>query len=272
MKSLLKFSPTQVKTALDDIFNNASNTLGKFSGQHPANTPYDLPVFNSIEQQSMAYSSMLESNAEYMRMMGGSGVFSTRQYTVDVAFDSTERPFGVNYAAIVSHNHANYRGMPGMGEFTAMLNGYYVRTQHNDYRIFGTVQGNYLARKEIMAPAIPDAVKAMPVGEGYGGTTPFAANTQMEYMKNVYTNDKANCVFFLSYLEAWWETYANDDVGNNTDSFRHSTDASSMREILEKAIYFNAGGHKNRLENIPFTPIMVRRISNTGVPVICVWR
>ena len=242
-----------------------------FDGVHTVGGTFEEPFLNMIEQSEISYSSVYEDTAEIFRMLGASGLFATRQYEYSEAFDPKERVFGVTYNAMGQHNHPNYRGMPGTAELVVMANGNYVRSRHNDYRIYAPVQGNYLARKEIMPPSIPDDVQARDLGDA-DNTVNGTDNTQYEFMKNVYTDYKENCVYYLSYMEVWWETFANDDVGDNTDSFRHSTDADTMKEVLEKALYLNAGGHKNRLENIPFSPVIVRRVSDTGVPVLATLR
>ena len=272
MKPILKFTQNQVQTAISDLYNSGFVSASKFTGQHVAGKPHDLPVFNMYEQMMTSYSAMLENNAEMFRMMGSSGVISTRQYTAAVPFNNKERIFGTNYSALSIHNHPNYRGMAGMGEFSACINGYYIRTRHNDYRIFAPVQGTYLQRKEILPPEIPANVLALPLGSGYGSATPFEAGTQYSYMKNIYKDNKEDCVFFLSYMEAWWETYEESNNGDYTDSFRHFNNVSSTKEMLEKSMYFNTSGHKDRLENNPFEPVMVRKVNEFGVPVVCTFR
>jgi hypothetical protein len=91
-------------------------------------------------------------------------------------------------------------------------------------------------------------------------------------MRDIYTDSPEDCVFYMSYIECWWEQFDNNDVGDNTDSFRHATDAADMNEALEKALYFNAGGHKNRKENIPYQQIIVRRVNDLGVSELATLR
>jgi len=241
-----------------------------FDGVHTAGGIFEEPFLNMIEQTMISYSSTFEANAEIFRMLGASGMFSTRQYEYDRAFNPKERVFGVTYSAMGQHNHPNYRGMPGTAEFSVMANGYYVRTRHNDYRMFSPVIGGYLARKEILPPQIPAAIASRPLGVGTQ-TAHGTHNTQYEFMKNIYTEYPEECVYWLTYVEVWWETYS-DSVGDNTESFRHKTDAANMKQVLEKALYLNSGGHKNRLENIPFSPVVVKRVTDTGVPVLATLR
>ncbi len=243
-----------------------------FSGTHPTGQPFELPLLNAIENSQISTSSYIEMQAEINRQLGASGVYSTRQYTADESFNSAERIWDTGYGAISMHNHPNYRGMPGSAEFSAIINGYYIRSRHNDYRAFSPVAGGYLARKEILPPEIPAAVLASPVGTGTGSATPFEDGTQYKYMRDVYQNNPEDCVFYMSYIECWWEQFDNNDVGDNTDSFRHATDAANMKEALEKALYFNAGGHKNRKENIPYQPIIVRRVNDQGVSELATFR
>ena len=247
-------------------------TKKDFSGTHGTGSSFSLPVLNEIESKNASASSIIEMQAEVNRMHGASGIFSVRQYAQDTAFTPTERVFDTGFGAITMHNHPNYRSMPGSAEFSAMINGYYIRSRHNDYRAFSPVQGNYLARKEILPPDLPASVKTMAIGSGVGSATPFAANTQYKYMRDIYTATPGDIVYFLSYIECWWEEFKNNDVGDHTDSFRHAIDATNMRQELEKALYFNAGGHKNRKENIPYEPIMVRRVLADGSNQLATFR
>lgn len=274
MKQLIRFTQTEIAAAISGSISSTDVVKKpQLSGIHPIGTPYELPVLNMYEQAFTSYSAIIEANAEVFRGMGSSGVYATRQYTASKAFEPKERTFGTNYAALSIHNHPNYRGMPGMGEFSAFLNGYYIRTRHNDYRLFApVVSAKYLDRKEILPPAVPEAVLSMPIGEGYGGVTPFAANTQFSYMQNVYTNAPDDCVFYLTYLEAWWETYDDATIGDYTDSFRHFNNVSSTKQMIDKAMFFNAAGHKDRLENHTYNPVIVRKIDEYGVPIIATFQ
>ena len=240
------------------------------TGTHPAGGVYENAFLSAVEQTMISYSSTIEYNAEIHRLQGASGIFSTRQYTYDQPFDPKERIFGVTYNSMGQHNHPNYRGMPGTAELSLMANGYYTRTRHNDYRIYAPVQGGYTARKEILAPEVPASVLALPVGE-YTDVASATPTTQYSYMKNIHANHPQDCIFFLSYAEVWWEDFTGG-TGDYTDSFHHSTDADTMKDMIEKAIYLNAGGHKNRFENIAFSPVIVRRVTDTGQPVLAALR
>lgn len=239
-----------------------------YNPKHPENVSFETALLNVFETTALSYSSIIEYNAEILRMMGASGLYSTRQYTFSEPFNPKERVFGVTYNAMGQHNHPNYRGMPGTAELSAIINGYYIRTRHNDYRMFAPVKGGYLARKEILPPPVPASVLSLPIGT-YNDTNPSAS--QYGYMKNIYNTSPEDCVFFLSYLEIWFEKNTSS-TGDYTDSFRHSVDANSMREAIEKAIYLNSSGHKNRLENIPFSPIIVRRVNKYGEIEVCTLR
>ena len=249
-------------------------TKKDFSGTHNLGQPFDLPILNALETKNVSSSSIIEMMAEINRMNGASGIIGMRQYTHSVYGDPGERVWDVNIGGVSMHNHPNYRSMPGSAEFTAMLNGYYIRSRHNDYRAFSPVTNptNYLARKEILPCEVPAAVSALPMGSGLGSATPFAPGTQYEYMKNVLTNNPQDCTYLMSYIECWWEVFDNNDVGDHTDSFRHAIDAANMRQALDKALFFNQGGHKNRKENIPYEPIMIRKVNDDGSNTIAVFR
>lgn len=239
-----------------------------YNPKHPENVSFETALLNVFETTALSYSSIIEYNAEILRMMGASGLYSTRQYTMDVPFDPKERVFGVTYNAMGQHNHPDYRGMPGTAEISAVINGYYIRTRHNDYIMFAPVKGGYLSRKEILPPPVPPSVLALPIGSP---SDTDSNASQYGYMKNIYNTSPEDCIFFLSYLEIWFEENTSS-TGDYTDSFRHSVDANSMREAIEKAIYLNSSGHKNRLENIPFAPIIVRRVNKYGEIVPCTLR
>jgi len=75
-----------------------------------------------------------EQQAEILRGMGQSGIYMTRQYTYN-AKEPENRRFAGSYAVENQHNHSDIFIIPGTAELTAIINGYYIRTRHNDYRL-----------------------------------------------------------------------------------------------------------------------------------------
>ena len=230
---------------------NIGLTEEDFRVNREAGVPHKLGILNALETQSLQLASYMEAQAEINRINGASGIFSVRQYNVPKPFDTKTKVWDTGYSSLNIHNHSNYRGMPGTAEFSAMVNGYYVRTRHNDYRSFSPTGLNF-ARKEIMPPVPTD-------------------NTT-KYMRDLYTSNPEDCVFYLSYIEVWLEKFNESDIGDRTDSFRHVTEAKDMRDALDKAILFNASGHKNRRENLPYQPILIRRVNENGVSELAVVR
>ena len=75
-----------------------------------------------------------EAQAELLRGAGQSGLYMMRGYASGGPMPY-DRPYIESFNAAGIHNHANYDGMPGTAEFSAIVNGYYLRTRHNDYRL-----------------------------------------------------------------------------------------------------------------------------------------
>ena len=226
-------------------------------------------VLSVNEKSWLANASTGEGNSEILRMMGASGIFSVRQYTYDTAFNPSKRPFEINYASIGQHDHANYEGMAGSAEYSAIANGYYVRSRHNDYRFRSPANSpaSYLATQTNSTPPVPTSVLSLPSGCNIDGTVDVINNTQAKYIKNVKTNNPQDCTWEMSYMEVWLEAFTST-LDDPFDSFRHSIDANTIEEALNKALYLNAGGHKNRLENIPYFPTVVRTVDINGLPIM----
>lgn len=217
-------------------------------------------------QGYVADANQMEYYAEMMRFQGQSGVCNVRQYTFG-GTHAYHRPFNVGYSALSIHDHPNYRGMPGMGEFAAMINGYYVRTRHNDYRLRKNQPSGsgFLRTVDIEPPAVPASVLAK--------STPTDQIVEMRKYMKAYADTDTSVVDFrthfewtMSYLECWFEPFESS-LTDTYDSFRHQVEADSMMKLLRKVLKFNAGGHKNNAENIPFLSTPVRMISDQGNPV-----
>lgn len=241
---------------LSDVSSAHSKRLGELSNI----------VDDSSSQAYVADANQMEYYAEMMRFKGQSGVCNVRQY----AFGGNQafyRPFNVGYSALSIHDHPNYRGMPGMGEFAAMLNGYYVRTRHNDYRLRknSPTGSKFLSTTDIEPPAVPASVLAK-------STSDEQISEMRKYLK-AYAESDTSVVDFrdhfewtMSYLECWFEPY-DSSLTDTYESFRHQVEADSMMKLLRKVLKFNAGGHKNNAENIPFLSTPVRMISDQGNPI-----
>ncbi|WP_105168553.1 hypothetical protein [Pseudoalteromonas sp. T1lg23B] len=254
------------KARVEEVANTPDNSVNRdyFDGVHSKNGSHELPVFNMVERGWLSDASYQEGMAEFVRMNGGSGVVGTRQYQADKGFEVGHRVVDASYATLNIHNHPNYKAMPGMAEIAACINGYYFRTRHNDYRLMHATPGNYLARMHSTAAQIPAHVQALPTGCNNDGSIDFN-NTQAGYMRDVKTRNPQDCIWELSYLECWIETF-QDELNDPTDSFRHSNDGARLKNIFDKGRYLNYSGHKNRLENIPYHPMRISFVDENGVP------
>ena len=213
-------------------------------------TSLNLKALNKKENAtSLSLASYMETQAEINRQNGSSGVFSVRQYNTPTAFDNTSKVWDTSYASLSIHNHPNYRGMAGCGELSVMVNGYYIRTRHNDYRLFSPTGSNF-RRKEILPPT---------------------GLSSVDYMRNVYTNNPEDCIVYLSYIEVWLEELSTE-LGDRTTSYRHAIEADDLKDALDRGILFNVTGHKNKRENIPYQPIIVRRVLDNGEAQVAVVR
>lgn len=111
--------------------------------------------FRGIVEQDLLVDGFASAySAEIMRGMGGSGFYINRNYNADDGFSAMHRPFTMGSTQFHQHNHPNYYRMIGLGEQTAIVNGYYVRTTHNDPRL---ITGSGV---ELNAPPIPAEVLA----------------------------------------------------------------------------------------------------------------
>ena len=267
----LQVSLTRNITALDKkIALEVANAKGQlpleyFQGYHKAGEAHTLPVFNMTERDFLAEAAQEEGYAEFLRSQGASGIVNTRQYQADRGFELGYRVGDVSYAALNIHNHPNYQNQPGMAEASAIINGFYFRMRHMDYKTMYPIQGSYLARAATNAPAVAAEVQALPAGINPDGSFDFVG-TQAGYMRDVKTAHPEDCQWQLAYLECWIEAQDGDALTDPADSFRHGNDASGFMEMFEKGRYLNYSGHKNRLENLSQQPFTVRYVDETGVP------
>jgi hypothetical protein len=203
-----------------------------------------------------------EQQAEVLRGQGQSGFFLTRQYNRggDDAFD---RPWTETYNPTNIHNHPNYTGMPGMGEFSAIINGYYFRSRHNDYRLRSPAPTSsaFLATQEVEAPAVPASV-----------TSAGSVDNQITAMRSLFRRYEQGEFpegfgWTLSYVEIWFEVF-KEAVTDTFDSFRHQQYVTTVDAALREVLKFNYGGYKNPSENVSFEAPVVRIIDASGNPVL----
>lgn len=235
------------------------------SGEHQNDKSFANGIFNQFEASNIADASSLEAVAEMNRHMGQTGIVSCRRYDEG---DSTPwaRQRDVAFAALNLHNHPNYYGLHGMAELAAMMNGYYIRTRHNDYRLAtpAATGTDFLAVDEVPPPPVPQSVL------NAGSVANQVAEMRQYFL--AYANQDTGLrdyrpyfTWTLSYFEFWFEAYDGgaDDPFNSP---RHAIDAANMRELLLKNYYYNYGGFKNRFENVPYQPLIVKYVDGNGRP------
>jgi len=252
--------------SLTDVINTTIAPItDDLDGQHNAGQAYNFALHNQQESGQLVQASQFEYQAEIMRNLGGSGVTNSRQYTYGGP-NSYDQPHDVGYSAINAHNHNNYKSMVGQAETSCILNGYYLRTRHNDYSLKRSANTSFLATEYVPLPSVPPSVTN-------AGDVNAQTAEMREYFKAYAAKDtsirdyRPYFQWTLSYIEVWLEQF-DDDLTDPFHSFRHSIDANSMRQLLEKSLYIQYGGHKNRFENIPFFGQCIRIIDDEGVPHI----
>lgn len=224
------------------------------------------PVYKGLIEQDFLIDGFESAyTAEILRGMGGSGLYSTRNYSVDDGFQALHRPFTVTSTAQFQHNHPNYYRMVGLGELCAIVNGYYVRTTHNDPTLIDQ-DGAILS-----APAVPAAVLAKPTGVtlNANGTVSIdtAGDTQARYMRNLFTNSLEDTRLDLLYLEVWLEKLpAGGELNTTIQSFRHQENANRLRDLLNFAEKLNFSGAKDLPENGSFRCGVITFVDANGVP------
>ena len=219
----------------------------------------------ALEVQSMhlADASTLEYVADILRTMGHSGFVNVRQYNTLSTYPYG-RVFDSNYGALNIHDHPNWRQLGGMAEISLIANGYYIRTRHNDYSFVEQVTGTQT--RYIQSPSIPPSVQTVMDAAGSDPMDRYEASDALmaEYMQ-AFRNKAAgpntsdwknhfNVVF--SYVEVWIQP--SDTFGDQFDSERHFIDADAIKDLLDKAMLYNASGHKQRTENVSFQHTTVR--------------
>lgn len=208
----------------------------------------------------------VESHAEILRQFGQSGFLNSRQYDYSFAND-------VGYNAVNIHNHADFKKLLGSAEFSAILNGYYFRSRHNDYKfeLNGNIGDDFLSTRDI-----PD----IPVPGDITGTVAEQTAKVKDYFKalngEIPTSSVSNFgdafKIILTYIECWWEVLGNNTISDPFGSPRHQLDANLIEELIARDQYFSYGGHKNTLENIAHFPIAIKDIDDNGNPVYCIFK
>jgi hypothetical protein len=215
-----------------------------------------------------------EYEAEKFRWLGQSGIIGTRQYSYG-GTKAYHRPFDIAYNPMNIHTHSNYLGLQGMAELVLSVNGYYIRTRHNDYRDWcpHSSSNAYEAIERAPRPIVPPSIV---------GTVPEQINLMRDLYSRLYNTLQENTgskltsaekSFFrwdMAYAEIWWEVLTDDTVNDPGNATRHTNASNSVRQMLREAQFYNYGGHKNRFENTGFWVAAVKEVSVDGKPAFAV--
>jgi hypothetical protein len=246
---------SRVDSITEEVTASVAPKLANLSAQSETVELHDASVF--------------EYEAEKWRWMGQSGLIGTRQYTYG-GTKAYHRPFDIAYAPMNIHTHADFMGLQGMAEIVLSMNGYYIRTRHNDYRDYRphSTSSAYQATERLPRPSLPPL----------SGDAAAQRTTMQDFYTRLYntlqenagtkltTAEKQLVRWDMAYAECWWEEISNgavDDPGNNT---RHKNASDDVRTMIRDAQYYNYGGHKDNLENTSYWVAAVKEVNNDGTP------
>lgn len=222
------------------------------------------------ETQTISAAFNFEYQAEILRWFGGSGMLGNRHYTSSVFHDPAKRVFDAPYAALNMHNHPDYLGMSGLSEQAFVINGYYVRTRHLDYKYYRPIQGpdDEINVEHVRPPAVPADVLAKSTGvDLITGAVDKDTDTQARWMSRVFEDNPEQCKVYLSCMQVWLER-SDGGIPDNVDSFRHENIFDNALDEFNEGTYLTHSGHKNRKENLNFQLNTVAAVDADGKPVL----
>ena len=230
-------------------------------------------VINKITVQvnTLARQSMLSRffEEERVRSEGQSGLVQQRLRNTGLRNFHTETHTGV--AAAAMHDHANNIRTIGMGEFSAVLNGVYFKTRHNDFRLNQPSKGSmdFHVTDEIAFPPVPPEVTNK-------GTVEEEIDELKEYFTAWRDQDLTKRDYrpyfkpVLCYLEGAWMN-VSDSIVEPFESDRHFIDANTWMELHEKTMFAAYSGAKSILENLSLLPTKILQVINGTVPIFAQW-
>jgi hypothetical protein len=257
---------TQNSNQLSELTAHVDSEVNRLNQSIDSIEPGIPPVYKGLIEQDFLVDGFESAyTAEILRGMGGSGLYSTRNYSIDDGFQALHRPFTVTSTAQFQHNHPNYYRMVGLGELCAIVNGYYVRTTHNDPTLIDQ-DGAILS-----APDVPPSVLAKPTGISLNSdgsvSIDTAGDTQARYMRNLFTDSLEDTRLDLLYLEVWLEKLpVSGELNTTIQSFRHQENANKLRDLLNFAEKLNFSGAKDLPENGSFRSGIITLVDDNGVP------
>ena len=236
-------------------------------------------VLNSYFQRAMVNQAMqTHYNAEIIRSMGSSGLCSLRAYRTDMSLlpGQPAREFHVRQLHPIAqtiHSHPENEGVLGLAEIACIVNGFYIRTQHNDPRVLDA------SNNMLIAPPVPAAVLAKPTGVSYDRdrvTNVFDTvnDTQARYISTFFTNPagfrSAEARLDMLYFEVWLEDASGSDTLTTAqESSRHYDLSNTLVAALKRVLEQTTPGGKDTSENVSFKSGLTVDIGTDGRPKFC---
>jgi len=204
---------------------------------------------------------------EKIRSDGNSGIKAVR--TTRDGTRNYYEPSHLDQRFCAIHDHANYDRTVGMGEMLLSMNGVEFKTRHNDYKLrMPSTYPGYNAMDEIPFSKVPPSVLNKT-------TVEEQINEMREYFRAFKKQDSSIRDYkpyfkpVLCYVEGAWTTNTKA-VDEPFQSDRHSIDADSWFELMEKIRFTSYTGSKSVNENYSFLPTTIMEVVN-GVPVYAQW-
>ena len=223
---------------------------------------------NAIQSLSAAFT--FEYMAEILRFFGGSGIVGCRHYTASGFHSQTRRVHDAPYGALNVHNHPNYQSMSGISEQALIVNGYYLRARHLDFKYYKPIQGpnDEINVEFVEPPPVPDYVLAKPTGLDVNtGAVDKEGDTQARWMSRVFEDNPEECKVYLAGMQVWLER-ADGGLSDNVDSFRHENIFDSALEEFVEGTYLTHSGTKDRKENINWQLNTIAAVDENGDPIL----
>merc|ERR1719228_652461 len=247
-------APTVPPTPMEERMAGVETMLKELKG-----------TFEGLSRQVMLQQFYVE---EKVRSDGGSGLKQVRVNSVGTQNYYATAHVGRRFLAI--HDHTNYDRTVGMGELLVAMNGVEFRTRHNDYKLRMPSRTNttYHKTDDIPFPDVPPSVlskhsvndQIMELREYFK-----AFKTQNVTHRNYKPYFKPN----LCYLEGAWTT-GSQKIDEPFQSDRHSIDAKSWFDLMDKSRFSAYTGSKSVDENFAMLPTMINEVVN-GTPHYAQW-
>lgn len=222
----------------------------------------------TISEVATVLGAYQEQQAEFNRQMYSSGILGVRFYRVSEEDFNPRAKGSINgYSVCNIHTHSDFKNTCGMAEITALVNGYMMKTRHNDYRLLHAVSGLFGDREENEPVPVPANVLQMPTGFSGNVLTSAGVGTQTEWMRSVYDNNPDQCVVELSYMEVWlhrWDGGHQDMAA----SPRHFSNGTTFIDKFDRNSFYGRSGLNPANENQMGMNGVIATVDDEGFPVL----